>query len=97
MSNWKLEVTKPEYVLESSDYSQQEPKITAFVSGSTVLITTFMEGRDIYATLASVGLGAPYEECLEFRLDANGKKTDQVNPEGKKRRSTGKILVLGRP
>ena len=56
-----------------------------------------MENRDIYATLASVGLGQPYEECLEFRLDENGKKTSEVNPEGKKRRSTGKILVLGRP
>ena len=92
MSRWKLKVTKPEYILESSDYSQQEPKTTAFVSGDPHMLSTFMEGRDIYATLASVGLGFPYEECLEFNP-----VTHENQPEGKARRSIGKVLVLGRP
>ena len=89
---WKLNVTHPGCIMMSSDYSQQEPKLTAFVSNSSKLLTTFMEGRDIYATLASVGLGYPYEECLEFNP-----VTHENQPEGKKRRSIGKILVLGRP
>ena len=94
---WKLDVTHPSYVMMSSDYSQQEPKITAVVSQEPKLISTFMEGRDIYATLASLGLGYKYEDCLEHVLDEHGNKTDQVNPEGKKRRGIGKILGLGRP
>lgn len=95
MSRWKLKVTHPEYVLMSSDYGQQEPRLSAFISGDSKMIATFRDGKDIYATLASVGLGFPYEDCLEFVLDENGKKTDQVNPEGKERRATGKVLVLG--
>ena len=56
------------------------------------MVRTFLEGRDIYATLASVGLGVPYEECLEFNPI-----THENQPEGKARRGIGKVLVLGRP
>lgn len=92
MNNYTIQVKHPEYVLMSSDYSQQEPKLTAFVSKDTKMLSTFMEGRDIYATLSSVAFGVPYEECLEFNP-----VTHEVQPEGKKRRSAGKVLVLGRP
>lgn len=34
-------------------------------------------------------------ECMEFFLDENGKKTDRTNPEGKKRRSSVKSILLG--
>lgn len=49
-----------------------------------------MHGRDAYATLASIALGFPYEECLEHHP-----VTGEVNPEGKERRSIGKVLNLG--
>ena len=78
------------YVMMSSDFSQQEPKLTAFCSGDQRMIETFQTGKDIYATLASIGLGFPYEECLEFNPI-----THENQPEGKARRGTGKILVLG--
>lgn len=32
---------------------------------------------------------------MEFYLDENGKKTDKTNPEGKKRRSATKSILLG--
>ena len=51
-----------------------------------------MNSRDAYATLASVALGFPYEECLEFNPI-----THELNPEGKARRSVGKVLNLGEP
>ena len=37
----------------------------------------------------------PYADCMEFYLDENGKKTDKTNPEGKKRRSATKSILLG--
>lgn len=56
---------------------------------------TFMQGKDLYAEIASVSFHKPYEDCLEFYLDENGKKTDKVNKEGKERRSRAKSILLG--
>ena len=80
----------PGYVMMSSDYSQQEPKLTAYVSNEPKMIDTFKEGRDIYATIASIAYGMPYEECLEFHP-----VTHEYQPEGKQRRGVAKVLVLG--
>ena len=54
-----------------------------------------MTGKDLYATMASDIYKMPYEDCMEFYLDENGKKTDKTNPEGKKRRSATKSILLG--
>ena len=54
------------------------------------MIKTFQEGRDIYATIASIAFNLPYKDCLEFNED-----THEFQPEGKERRSIAKILVLG--
>lgn len=56
------------------------------------MIKTFQEGRDIYATIASIAFNMPYEECLEFHPE-----THEYQPEGKARRGVAKVLVLGRP
>lgn len=80
----------PGYVMMSSDYSQQEPKLTAYVSNEPTMVKTFKEGRDIYATIASVAFKVPYEECLEFHPE-----THEYQPDGKKRRSVAKVLMLG--
>lgn len=85
-----LNVTHPAHVMMSSDFSQQEPKLTATVSRCPQLVEAFQTGKDVYATIASVALGFPYEECLEFNPI-----THELNPEGKARRSVGKVLNLG--
>lgn len=85
-----LKVTHPPYIMMSSDYSQQEPRLSAFITSDSKLINAFKQGRDAYATLVSTALGLPYEECLEFNP-----VTGELNPEGKSRRSIGKILNLG--
>lgn len=90
LSALMLDVTHPAYVMMSSDYSQQEPRLTATISQDPTLINAFRNGRDVYATISSIALGFPYEECLEFNPI-----TGEVNPEGKARRSTGKVLNLG--
>lgn len=71
---------------------QQEPKLTAFAAQEPKMIETFQQGKDIYATIASIAFNKPYEECLEFHP-----VTHEYQPEGKERRSVAKVLVLGRP
>lgn len=81
--------TTPAYVMMSSDYSQQEPKVLAYMSQDKNMIDAFMRGRDIYATIASLAFNYPYEECLEFNPI-----TGANQPEGKARRGQAKVIVL---
>lgn len=77
------------YALLSSDYSQQEPKITAFISGDEKMIGAFKDGRDIYATIGAGAYGVPYEQCRETTPDG------AYNPAGAARRSEMKTILLG--
>lgn len=86
----KFKIKSPAYVMLSSDYSQQEPKITAFVSQDPNMIKSFQEGKDIYATIASIAFQVPYEKCLEFHPE-----THEYQPDGKARRGEAKTIVLG--
>jgi DNA polymerase I-like protein with 3'-5' exonuclease and polymerase domains len=67
----------------------------AYKSGDPKMIDAFQHNRDIYATIAGLSFNKPYEDCLEFYVDENGKKTDQVNKDGKERRTQAKSIVLG--
>ena len=80
---------KDGYVLIGGDYSQQEPRLTAHCSNDEKMKESYHQGKDIYATIASLAFDKPYEECKEFREDGT------VNPEGKERRSQAKAIVLG--
>ena len=90
MSEYTMRVKTTPYVMLSSDYSQQEPKITAYVSSDPNMIKAFQEGKDIYSTIASIAFGLPYEACLEFHPE-----THEYQPDGKARRSEAKSIVLG--
>ena len=81
---------KRSYVLIGSDFSQQEPKLTADMSNDEQFIKDCASGKDAYATIASIAFEKPYEECLEFRPDGT------VNPEGKERRGHAKVVLLGK-
>ena len=80
----------PGYVMMSSDYSAQEPRLTAHVSNDPKMIQAFKDGKDIYASIASVAFGVPYEKCLEFHPE-----THEYQKDGKKRRGEAKTIVLG--
>ncbi len=77
------------YVLIGSDFSQQEPMVTAHLSNDKKMQEAFINGKDIYATIAALAFHKPYEECKEFRPDGT------VNLAGKERRSQAKSIVLG--
>ena len=77
------------YVLMSSDYSQQEPKVMTQMCGDPKMIEAYQKGKDLYAEIASLSFNTTYENCLEFRPDGT------TNPEGKNRRSQAKSILLG--
>lgn len=85
----KMFCAKDGYVLVGADFSQQEPRTLAHISGDENLIGAYAEGKDIYSWVASLVYDVPYDECREFRPDGT------VNPEGKERRSFCKSIVLG--
>ena len=87
---YRLNTYTPPYIMLSSDFSQQEPKLAGFVSQDPNMIKAFQEGKDIYATIASLAFHTSYEECLEFNP-----KTGEYQPAGKARRNEAKTIVLG--
>lgn len=91
----KMFVADDGYLLMSSDYSQQEPKVMTQMCGDKKMLDAYKHGRDLYAEIASLAFDKPYEDCLEFYLDDNGKKTDKTNKEGKARRTQAKSILLG--
>ena len=85
----KMFVPSEGYVMLSCDYSQQEPRTMAAMCGDPGMINAYKEGKDLYASIASIAFNMPYEECLEFRPDGT------TNKEGKERRSQAKSILLG--
>lgn len=77
------------FVLVGSDYSQQEPRILAEASEDQNLINAYLQGKDLYMTMAAAVYHNNYEDNAEFF--PNGKK----NPEGYKRRNSVKEILLG--
>ena len=77
------------YVLMSSDYSQQEPKVMTQMCQDPKMIKAYQEGKDLYAEIAALSFNTTYDNCLEFRPDGT------TNPEGKSRRSQAKSILLG--
>lgn len=49
----------------------------------------YIDGKDLYALMASKIYKKPYEECKEFYPDGT------LNKEGKARRSATKAVLLG--
>lgn len=80
----------PGYVLIGSDYSQQEPKMTAYLSHDKGLLDAAKTGKDIYSSIAAIAFNKTYDECTEFNPDGS------FNKEGKERRSQAKTIVLGK-
>ena len=85
----KMFVAEPGYVLMSGDFSQQEPKVMTAMCGDPAMLQAYREGKDLYASIASLAFNKPYEECLEFRPDGT------TNKKGKERRSQAKSILLG--
>lgn len=79
-----------EQFLGFADYSQQEPKATAWLSQDTNMLEIYATdpNADLYPEVASTAFGVPADECREFRPDGT------TNKEGKERRGQAKIIQL---
>ena len=96
--------TQTRYKIVGSDYSAQEPRLTAFVSQDQKMIDAYMNGQDLYAVIAQSAFHNAYEDNLEFYpegtvIEENGKqivcgKKTHMNKQGKERRKVGKTLQL---
>ena len=82
-------VASPGCIMMSADFSQQEPKVMTAMCKDPQMIKAYQEGKDLYASIASLAFNTTYEECLEFRPDGS------TNKEGKERRSSAKSILLG--
>ena len=76
-------------VIVGGDFSQQEPRWLAHMRDDPHMLQAYLEGKDLYATIASKIYKMPYDECKEFRADGT------VNPDGKARRTSVKPVLLG--
>lgn len=77
------------YTLVGNDWSQQEPRLLAFYSQDEDMIRNYVEGKDLYALIATKVYHNKYEDNLEFN-PLTGKRSE----EGAKRRSACKQVQL---
>ena len=77
------------YSIVGGDFSQQEPRLLAEMSGDEQLINAYKQKKDLYATMAARIHHNDYWDNMEAYQDGT------PNPEGKKRRSAIKKLILG--
>jgi DNA polymerase I-like protein with 3'-5' exonuclease and polymerase domains len=77
-------------VLIFADYSQQEPKATAWLSQDANMLEIYGTDpkADLYPEVAATAFHMSPDECREFRPDGT------VNKEGKERRGKAKIIQL---
>ena len=80
---------KVKYTLVGSDFSQQEPRLLSQFSQDDNMINAYLNGKDLYATIAMGVYNNKYEDNLETYPDGT------LNAEGKKRRGSCKSLLLG--
>ena len=66
----------PGYRIVGSDYSGQEVRLAAYLSQDPVLLKSYAEDKDVYASIASSMFGLPYEDCLEFYKEFSVVETD---------------------
>ena len=78
-----------DYSIIGADYSAQEPRSTAALSGDESMIEAYREGKDLYAVIRSKCFHNDYWDNLEFN------KEGVLQPEGKARRAKRKTILLG--
>lgn len=71
--------TRTRYKIVGSDFSAQEPRLTAFMSQDPAMLKAYQEGQDLYCVIAASMFNNKYEDNLEFypagtEIELDGKK-----------------------
>ena len=92
------------YKIIGSDYSAQEPRLSAYISQDKNMKNAYLEGKDLYAVIAQSMYDNNYEDNLEFypegtEIEIDGQKVicgnkTHLNKAGKERRAAGKTMQL---
>lgn len=92
------------YKIIGSDFSAQEPRLTAFMSQDPAMLKAYEDGLDLYCVIAASMFDNNYEDNLEFypegkEIEVDGKKVicgkkTHLHKAGKERRSAAKTLLL---
>ena len=72
--------TRTRYKLVGSDYSAQEPRLTAHLSGDEAMKQAYADGKDLYCVIASKVFNNDYWDNTEFYregtiVELDGKQT----------------------
>lgn len=96
--------TRTRFKIIGSDYSAQEPRLTAHMSQDPEMIKAYQEGKDLYCVIGTGMFNNNYEDNLEFypagtEIEIDGQKVicgnkTHVYEEGKARRKAAKTMLL---
>ena len=76
-------------IFVGADFSQQEPRLLSEYSKDESMRQAYIDGKDLYATIAAKVYNNDYWDNMEHHEDGSD------NPAGAKRRSNCKSLLLG--
>lgn len=79
----------PGCVMVGSDFSAQQPRLLATYSQDKSMIQAYEQGKDLYAVVGTKVYNNNYQDNRQFYPDGT------PNPQGKKRRSQCKTILLG--
>ena len=79
----------PGYSFVGSDYSAQEPRLLSAMASERAMLEAYRNGQDLYAVIAQKVYNNGYWDNMEHWEDGS------PNPDGKKRRSEAKSILLG--
>lgn len=77
------------YKLVGADFSQQEPRLLSYYSQDDNMINAYKQDKDLYSIIASSIYHNDYWDNMEYT------QAGIPNPDGKKRRSSVKRILLG--
>ena len=79
----------PGCIMLGSDFSAQQPRLLATYSQDKSMIQAYEQNKDLYAVVGTKVYNNKYQDNKQFYPDST------PNPQGKKRRSQCKIILLG--
>ena len=84
------------FMLRAYDYAQLEVRLTAHLSGETVLIDAIKHGKDIHAATAATIYSIPYEDIMHAKeADERGEALSDHDKDCLKKRKFSKTITFG--